>query len=87
MSIKGLKEAVDKETDEYGFMAVGTEDGISVSDSFGGGTLIDLSSGDDLEYAKSKIAAYIERNAEYYAEAIIDDLGLEELEDSEEDDE
>lgn len=81
MTIKGLYENTDEVTDIHGFSAMNTETGISLADSHGAGIWIDVNPGDTIEWVRQKIADYIVRQAEWMAESLVEELGLEESED------
>lgn len=83
MTIKGLYENPEEETEIHGFSAMNTETGISLADSHGGGTWIEVNPGDTIEWVRQKISDYIVRQADWMAESIVEELGLEESEDEE----
>lgn len=86
MTIKGLYEDTEEITEVHGFTASNTETGISLADSHGGGTWIDVNPGDTLEWVRQKIADYIVRQAEWMAESLVEELGIEETDEDNDDD-
>jgi hypothetical protein len=83
VTITGLYENPEEATEVHGFSAMNTETGISLADSHGAGTWIDVNPGDTIEWIRYKIATYIARQADWMAESIVEELGLEESDEDE----
>lgn len=68
-------------TDEFGFVAELDNGVITLSDSMGGGTRIYVRDG----YAEEEIRAYIKSCASSIAEDMVEQLGLNDIDEDEED--